>query len=160
MRPKLIQLNPILLSVFTICFLLTTILFIGCGDEGDPPTDIVNGNGDKVTEPDPVDPVDPPIEPPPAPMTSFQDDVAPIIAERCAIAGCHDNAASGGLNLTTYDNFSNGGNSGAAFVAEDGKGSLVVKRIETGEMPPGGPPLNADQIQFFIDWINEGAKNN
>ena len=39
-------------------------------------------------------------------------------------------------------------------------GSLVVKRIDGGGMPPGGPPLDGDQIQLFIDWIDEGGENN
>ncbi len=164
MRLKLNSFSSVFLLIFTVCFILTAGFITGCGDEGDSPTEMVTGNGDNTTDPDPVtpDPVEPPTdpEPPPAPMVSFKDDINPVLEQTCALGGCHDAAASGGLNLTSYDNFKNGGNSGAAFVAEDGEESLVVKRIDGGGMPPLGPPLNADQIQLFIDWINEGAENN
>ena len=92
---------------------------------------------------------------------SFKDDIQLILAERCAIPGCHAAAgAARGLNLTQYDTFKKGGANGPAFAAGDGKGSLVVKRIDGGGMPPIPPPLNAEQVQLFIDWIDEGAKNN
>lgn len=162
---KLNHIRPILFAIFTVSLLITTGLISGCGDEGDPVSEMMNGDGDKITDPDPTDP-DPvvpvvdPSDPPPAPVVSFKDDINPIIAERCAVGNCHDNIASGGLNLMTYDNFKKGGKNGPAFVVGDGKASLVVRRIESGDMPPGGPPLNADQIQLFVDWINEGAENN
>lgn len=163
---KLNHIRTILFVVFAISLLVTAGLISGCGDEGDPVSDMMNGDGDKVPEPDPVDPVvDPPPDPvdPPEAGVSFKDDINPILAQTCAIANCHDNTALKGLNLTTYDNFKKGGNSGPAFVAEDADNSLVVKYIK-GEMQPqmpiGGNPLNADEIQLFVDWINEGAENN
>lgn len=155
------RIGSVLIPLFTIALLLTVGFITGCGDEGDSPTEMVTGNGDKMTDPDPVTPD--PVEPPPAPMVSFKDDINPILEQTCALGGCHDAVAQGGLNLTSYDNFKNGGNSGNAFVAEDGENSLVVKRIDGSQppqMPPVGPPLNADQIQLFVDWINEGAENN
>ena len=164
MRLKLYHVNSAILTIFSIFLILTAGFITGCGDEGDSVTEMVNGEGDNTTEPDPVDPVvDPPpdpVDPPPAPGVSYKDEINPILAERCAVDGCHDNAANGGLNLTTYDNFKKGGNQGPAFVVGDGKASLVVRRIDGGGMPPGGPPLNADQIKLFVDWINEGAENN
>ena len=153
---KLNRIRPIIFAIFAISLLLTAALISGCGDEGDPVSEVMNGDGDKITEPDPTDP-------PPGPAVSFSDDINPIIAARCAVGGCHDNVASGGLNLTSYDNFKQGGNSGAAFVEEDANNSLVVKYIkgeEQPQMPIGENPLNADEIQLFVDWINEGAENN
>ena len=102
----------------------------------------------------------PPVEEPVVEGVSFQDDIQPILAERCALAGCHAAPGAAGLDLTKYDTFKKGGNTGPGFAAGDGKGSLVVKRIDGGGMPPGGPPLDGDQIQLFIDWIDEGAENN
>ena len=165
MRLKLNHVNSAILTILSICLILTVGFISGCGDEGDPVSEMMNGDGDKITEPDPTDPdpVDPVVDPDPDPVVSFKDDVNPIIAERCAVGGCHDNVASGGLNLTTYDNFKKGGKSGAAFVAEDADNSLVVKYIKgekQPQMPIGGNPLNADEIQLFVDWINEGAENN
>ena len=91
---------------------------------------------------------------------SFKNDIQHILAKRCAIPGCHAAPGVVGLDLSKYDTFKKGGANGPAFVAGNGKGSLVVKRIDGGGMPPIPPPLNADQVQLFIDWIDEGAKNN
>ena len=76
--------------------------------------------------------------------------------------GCHSGLpGAGGLNLTAYTSFKDGGGNGAAFIPGDGEGSLVVRRIDGGGMPPPGhTPLTAEQIQFFIDWIDDGAENN
>ena len=155
---------PILaLSVF-----LTSIFIASCGDEGDT-TDGSPGMTD-VLQPTTTPPatqtpqpgvVEQPIVEEPVVGTSFKDDIQPILAERCAVPGCHAAAgAARGLDLTQYDTFKKGGNGGPAFVAGDGKGSLVVKRIDGGGMPPIPPPLNAAQVQLFIDWIDEGAQNN
>ena len=104
----------------------------------------------------------PPVEEPePAPVeVSYSKDIQPILAERCAIPGCHAAPGAGGLNLRQYDTFKKGGNSGAVFDAGNGKGSLVVKRIDGGGMPPIPPRLTAEQVQLFVDWIDAGAKNN
>ena len=95
-----------------------------------------------------------------ASKVSFKDDIQPILAERCAFPGCHAAPGVVGLALSKYDTFKKGGVNGPAFDPGNGKGSLVVKRIDGGGMPPGGPPLDGDQIQLFIDWINQGAKDN
>ena len=168
MRLELNRLYSVMLTIFSISLLLTAGFITGCGDEGDPVTDMVNGDGDKTTEPDPTEPiVDPPDveepEVPAEPKVSFKDDISPILTESCAFAGCHVAGHFTNLDLSTYDTFKNGGNGGAAFAAGDGKGSLVVRRIDGSQppqMPPNGPPLNGEQIQLFIDWINEGAENN
>ena len=153
------------IPVLAISILLAAIFIASCGDEGDTPED-TTGMTDVLQptttpEPQPEEPVV--IEEPVVveePKVSFKDDIQPILAERCAIPGCHVAGHFTGLDLSKYDPFKKGGNGGAAFVAGNGEGSLVVKRIDGGGMPPGGPPLDADQIQLFIDWIDEGAENN
>ncbi len=163
MRLESNRLYSVILTIFSVSLLLTAGFIVGCGDEGDPVTDMVNGNGDKITEPDPTEPVvEPPVDPPVVeePKVSFKDDISPILAESCATPNCHVAGHFTGLDLSTYDTFKKGGNGGAVFTAGDGKGSLVVKRIDGGGMPPAGPPLDGEQIQLFIDWINEGAENN
>ena len=166
MRPRNWQVTPVSMSIFALSIFLATIFIASCGDEGDTPetptgmTDIVQ----PTTSPPETDPSPPPEQPEPVvDGVSFQDDIQPILAERCAFAGCHAAPGAVGLDLTNYDAFKKGGNGGAAFAAGNGKGSLVVKRIDgtqPPQMPIGQPPLDADAVQLFIDWIDEGAENN
>ena len=157
------------ISIFAISLFLATIFIAGCGDEGDTtedtsmtavlqPTTTPPATQTPVPEP-PAGELSP-VEEPVVEGVSFKDDIQPILAERCAIPGCHAAPGVAGLDLSKYDTFKKGGANGPAFDAGDGKGSLVVKRIDGGGMPPGGPPLDADQIQLFVDWIDEGAENN
>ena len=167
-RPRILS-----IPIFAISLFLAAIFIASCGDEGDI-TEDTTGTTDilqpTITPPATQTPV--PAEEPAVggvveepvvveePKISFKDDIQPILAERCAIPGCHAAPGAGGLNLSQYGTFKKGGNSGVAFAAGNGKGSLVVKRIGGGGMPPIPPPLNADQVQLFIDWIDEGAENN
>ncbi len=157
------------LPIFAVSICLAAIFIAGCGDEGDTTgmTDIVQPTTttppETDTSPPPEDPVLPEDPVVGEPMVSFQDDIQPILAERCTFAGCHAAPGAAGLDLTKYDAFKKGGNGGAAFAAGNGKGSLVVKRIDgtqPPQMPIGQPPLDADEVQLFIDWIDEGAENN
>ena len=157
--------HSVSIPIFAFSLFLATIFVSSCGDEGDTPEDTPGMTAalQPTTTPPATQP--PVAEPPPAeePVVegiSFKDDIQPILAERCAVAGCHAAPGVAGLDLSKYDTFKKGGNGGPAFVAGNGKGSLVVKRIDGGGMPPGGPPLDADQVQLFVDWIDEGAENN
>ena len=160
------------LPIFAIGILLTAVFIASCGDEGDTPEespsmmDIVEPT---TPTPDPQPPAvvevpddggdveEPIVE---EPKVSFKDHIQPILAERCATPNCHVAGHFTGLDLSNYDTFKKGSNNGAVFDAGDGDGSLVVQRIDGGGMPPGGPPLDADEIQLFIDWIDEGGENN
>ena len=169
-HPRNGQFQTLSIPIFAISLFLVAIFIASCGDEGEVAED-TTGTTNVLTPPPatqtPV-PVEEPVvgggvEEPVAieePGVSFKDDIQPILAERCSIPGCHAAPGAGGLDLTQYDTFKKGGNGGAAFNAGNGKGSLVVKRIDGGGMPPIPPPLNADQVQLFIDWIDEGAENN
>ena len=156
-----------------LCMGLAVFMF-SCGDEGDLVEDDPGGVTDIVQPvttpppPTPEPPVQPAVEEPVVeepvvaePKVSFEADISPILEARCAIPGCHAAAAGvAGLDLSQYDTFKKGGNNGPAFVAGDGKDSLVVKRINGGGMPPIQPDLNDAEIQLFIDWIDEGAEDN
>ena len=153
------------IPIFAMSLFLIAIFVASCGDEGDTPedtpgmTDVLQPTPTPPTTQPPL-PEPPPVEEPIVAGISFKDDIQPILAERCSNPGCHAAPVGGGLDLTQYDTFKKGGNTGPGFVAGDGKGSLVVKRIDGGGMPLGGPPLDGDQVQLFIDWIDEGAENN
>ena len=142
---------------------LAVIFITSCGDEGD----VTEESMTAVVQPEPTPtetqspvPEEPAVEPPPVVEeeqgVSFSADIQPLINDRCATPGCHAAPVAAGLDLTGYDTFEKAG----AFTAGNGKGSLVVIRIDGGGMPPGGPPLDDDQIQLFIDWIDQGAQDN
>ena len=158
--------HSISIPLFAMSLFLMAIFIASCGDEGDTTEDTTGMTAvlqPVATPPPPVETPVPPagdIEEPVAEGPSFKDDIQPILAARCAIAGCHAAPGAAGLDLTEYDTFKNGGNGGPAFAAGDGKGSQVVIRIDGGGMPPIPPPLNAEEVQLFIDWIDEGAENN
>ena len=170
MRPRNYRTHTISIPILALGILLAAIFIASCGDEGDT-TEDTTGMTDVLqptTTPEPQTPAQPedpgvievPVE---EPKVSFKGDIQPILAERCAFAGCHAAPGAAGLDLTKYDTFKKGGNGGAAFAAGNGKGSLVVKRLDgtqPPQMPIGQPPLDADAVQLFIDWIDEGAENN
>jgi WD40 repeat protein len=92
---------------------------------------------------------------------SFDKQVRPILARNCA--GCHQPAAKqSGLSLVSYADFLKGGNKGPGFVPGEPDNSVVLSYL-TGDtkpqMPFGGKPLPADQIDLIRTWIREGAKN-
>ena len=165
-RPCNRQPRILSIPIFAVSLFLAAIFIASCGDEGDV-TEDTTGTTDilqpTTTPPATQTPVPAVVEDPVVVEelgVSLKDDIQPILAERCAIPGCHAAPGAGGLDLTAYDTFKKGGNSGAGFVAGNGKGSTVVKRIDGGGMPPIPPPLNADQVQLFVDWIDDGAENN
>ena len=157
------------IPIFAISLFLAAIFIASCGDEGDI-TEDTTGTTDVLqpTTPTPAAQTPVPAEEPAVveepiveePKVSFKDDIQPILAERCSFPGCHAAPIQGDLDLTAYETFKKGGKNGPGFDAGNGKGSLVVKRIDGGGMPPIPPPLDADQVQLFIDWIDAGAENN
>ena len=165
MRSRNRYASAVSMPIFAVSIFLAAIFIASCGDEGDTTedttgmTDVLQPTTTPSETPPPAG-EPPPVDEPVVEGVSFQDDIQPILAERCALAGCHAAPGAAGLDLTKYDTFKKGGNTGPGFTAGDGKGSLVVKRIDGGGMPPGGPPLDGDQIQLFIDWIDAGAENN
>ena len=169
MRSRNRRASAVSMPIFAISIFLAAIFIASCGDEGDITedttgmTDVLQPTTTPSETPPPVEQPagePPPVEEPVVEGVSFQDDIQPILAADCALAGCHAAPGAAGLDLSNYDSFKKGGNTGPGFDAGDGKGSLVVKRIDGGGMPLGRPPLDGDQIQLFIDWIDEGAENN
>lgn len=92
---------------------------------------------------------------------SFQNDILPMLTQRCAIAGCHVENGPHGIDLRSYESLRQGGERGAVVIAGDARASELVEEITEGKMPPeGNPPLSPPQIQLIIDWVNGGAENN
>jgi hypothetical protein len=96
------------------------------------------------------------------PKYTFQKDVMPIFARRCA--ECHnDGTRRGGLALHTFTMLMEGGSSGTVISPGDPDGSRLVRLIEWEEepiMPPKGDPLTDEQIDLIREWISLGAPEN
>jgi hypothetical protein len=97
----------------------------------------------------------------PAAPVSYYKDIRPILQRSCQ--GCHQPATkSGGLLLTTYDALMGGGDKGKVLLPSQPGKSLLIAYL-TGEakpqMPFGGSPLPAEEIDLFRRWIAEGARD-
>src|SRR5687768_11175114 len=90
----------------------------------------------------------------------FERDVAPVLVNHCL--DCHQpTKKSGELNLSTRASLLAGGESGAALAAGGEGESLLLKRVESGAMPPpdakDAHPLSAEQVGVLRAWVAAGA---
>jgi mono/diheme cytochrome c family protein len=92
---------------------------------------------------------------------SFQKQIRPILAKNCS--GCHQPAGrQSDLSVTSFADFQKGGRKGPAFVPGKPDDSVVIAYLTgktTPQMPFGGKPLPAEQIEVVRQWIKEGAVN-
>ena len=89
--------------------------------------------------------------------TTFQQNLLPILTEKCAYAGCHVAGGPKNLDFSTYQAFINGGDGGPVFIPGNAHGSSIIAEIVSGRMPLGGSKLSDAEIQVFTDWINNQA---
>ncbi len=90
----------------------------------------------------------------------FNRDIKPIFDANCV--SCHGaKKAAGQLRLDNKAAAMRGGFSGAVILPNDSKGSILLSRIIGGDgqaqMPMGGDPLTAGQIDLIKKWIESGA---
>ena len=93
---------------------------------------------------------------------SYKNDIQPMLNASCV--NCHGD--NGGLSVGTYNNLMKGtSNNGPVVIANNGTGSLIVKKLQG--VAPGSrmPPEPADKwieskIETIKIWIDQGAKNN
>ena len=83
----------------------------------------------------------------------YSTQIQPIFNSSCT--NCHGGA--GGLNLSTYDNVMNGGNSGDSVIPYDHSNSLLWQYVNSGFMPLGNNDLTDTQVDLIAQWIDEGA---
>src|SRR5262245_37466898 len=90
-------------------------------------------------------------------VPTFNADVRPIFQAYCT--QCHGEAAKPkcGLDLRLRRLALEGGDSGPAVVAGKPDYSLLVQRVQKGEMPPGKKKLSAAQIETLRNWVAAGA---
>jgi mono/diheme cytochrome c family protein len=91
----------------------------------------------------------------------FERDVAPLLVQHCL--DCHQpNKLSGKLNLSSVTGLVTGGEQGPALELNKPESSLLIERIESGEMPPPEAKetrqLTSAEIKILREWIAAGAK--
>ncbi|MDX1945853.1 MAG: PSD1 and planctomycete cytochrome C domain-containing protein [Pirellulaceae bacterium] len=87
---------------------------------------------------------------------SFDQDIRPILAERCL--HCHGGESpKNGLRLTTREGLLRGGKTGSAIEPGSLRDSLLWTFIATDKMPADGNKLSADQKGVLRRWILAGA---
>ena len=92
-----------------------------------------------------------------------EHDIRPIFQFRCV--ACHGKRKQeAGLDLRTVAGRLKGGKSGPALIPGDPDGSLLIQRIESGEMPPpelqlqnSVRPLTEAELSKVRQWIDAGA---
>ncbi|MFP6584751.1 MAG: PSD1 and planctomycete cytochrome C domain-containing protein [Candidatus Hydrogenedentota bacterium] len=94
-----------------------------------------------------------------ADSVSFQDDVHPILSERCFKCHAGDDR-KGGFSMNTRDIFLEGGEFGDAVEIGDSRESLLLELITSTDsdehMPPKGERLTPEQIDILARWIDAG----
>jgi hypothetical protein len=87
---------------------------------------------------------------------SFTKQVAPILVAKCS--NCHIRMKKGGLSMATFADLMKGSDSGTVFKPGKGEGSTLIDLLRSGDMPRGGGPLQADEIDLISQWVTAGAK--
>jgi DNA-binding beta-propeller fold protein YncE len=100
---------------------------------------------------------------------NYPEAVQKILVDKCATAGCHNEASytgAGGLRLDTWAHLFEGGNNGAAIVPFNTENSSLLYFINTfpelgptaiPAMPYNQPPLSRDEYLLLRDWVAAGA---
>jgi hypothetical protein len=88
----------------------------------------------------------------------FERQVRPILKAYCL--DCHGGGPElkGRLDLRSAGSARRGGKSGPALVAGQPEESLILMRIQAGEMPPGEKKVPAAQAAVIERWIAAGAR--
>ena len=96
---------------------------------------------------------------PPRLGPSFVSEVAPIIEGKCVRCHGGDNPRKG-LDLSTFNGWLKGGESGRLLSVGKPEKSLLMARVATterGRMPPTGDQLSQEELNILAKWITEGA---
>jgi mono/diheme cytochrome c family protein len=91
---------------------------------------------------------------------NFASDIRPILAARCY--PCHGpELQQNGLRLDSLAAILKGSANGSVVIPGDSEKSPLVRRIlglDRPQMPHGGPPLSADDVELIRKWIDQGAR--
>lgn len=82
----------------------------------------------------------------------WEGDIATLLQSKCGT--CHGQAATGGLNVTTYADLLKGGQSGVVITPGDSADSLLIAIQQAGGHPGQFTPEEIDRVK---NWIDAGA---
>ncbi len=99
----------------------------------------------------------------PSPKALTQHDVLPILLRRCTV--CHGpTRKEGNLDLRTRAALLRGGKTGPAIVPGNPQESLLIRKVQSGQMPPherlvevSVKPIEPAEIETLSRWIAQGA---
>ena len=90
----------------------------------------------------------------------YNSEIQPIFDNSCITCHINGGAYFGGLDLSSYSEVMEGGDSGNTIVPFDSENSLLWQHVNSSYMPPygsGNSPLTTNQINLIAQWIDEGA---
>lgn len=88
-----------------------------------------------------------------ATAVSFKTNVAPLLQQTCA--GCHAQGQQGASNLMMFDDAGN-----VDYSAVRSNIRSMIRQVQAGKMPQGGPHYTPAQIDVLSQWSAAGAPNN
>ncbi len=90
-------------------------------------------------------------------LLSYERDIRPIFRAHCF--DCHGatEEIEGELDLRLVRFLLTGGDSGPAIELQHPEQSLLIDRIESGEMPPGDAHVSQSELETLKTWIKQGA---
>ena len=150
--------------LLTVAAAVLALTSLGCGGDGST----LGPDGRPLVEDGPIDngPVDNGDST--AVTVTLSQLSAEIFTPNCTSAGCHGANPSEGMSLlpddiaaSIIDVQSNQRSSLKRIDPNNPDGSYLLQKLRgTGanaQMPFGGTPLSAAQIQLIVDWVNAGA---
>jgi hypothetical protein len=93
---------------------------------------------------------------------TFDDNVLPVLRQRCG--SCHNpDKKAGGLDITTYTGLMAGGGSGGSIEPGDASASYLYRLVtqeDEPKMPPDSPPIPEEEQAILKRWIDGGILEN
>jgi hypothetical protein len=93
----------------------------------------------------------------PVTAPSFEKDIRPILKAYCFDCHGEEEKPKGKLDVRLRHLIVKGGKSGPGLVPGKRGDSILMQRLEKGEMPPGKKKLTAAQVALIGRWIDAGA---
>jgi hypothetical protein len=88
----------------------------------------------------------------------FETHIRPILKVHCFQCHGDEDKHESNLDLRLVRTMTKGGESGEAIVPGKSGESLLAKRIQSDEMPPGKKKMSAAEKAMLLAWLDQGAK--